>query len=186
MKQTLIRSALCLSLLALAACAGTATEEDAAGTATTTATTGVETSTLSGGTVDTGPAGPVLTVPENTVEFFETSVGDRVLFDTDSNALDPDDIAILTFQADWLLRYPERTATIEGHADERGTREYNLALGARRAQAVFDYLVSRGVDPSRLTVASLGKERPISLCANEICWSQNRRGVTVIDAGAGF
>lgn len=174
-----------LAALVLTACGEQTVEEDAAdaGAAGTTVEALPGTDTLASNPVDQGP---ILDVPENTIEYFETSVGDRVLFDTDGAVLDADDQAILTFQADWMLRYPDRTATIEGHADERGTREYNLALGARRAQAVFDYLVSLGVDPARLNVVSFGKERPVSICSDEICWSQNRRGTTVIDpAGLG-
>ena len=174
-----------LAALVLTACGEQTVEEDAAdaGAAGTTVEALPGTDTLASNPVDQGP---ILDVPENTIEYFETSVGDRVLFGTDSAVLDADDQAILTFQADWMLRYADRTATIEGHADERGTREYNLALGAHRAQAVFDYLVSLGVDPARLNVVSFGKERPVSICSDEICWSQNRRGTTVIDpAGLG-
>ncbi len=86
-------------------------------------------------------------------------------------------------QAEWLQRYPNRRLVIEGHADERGTREYNLALGARRAEAARSYLISQGVAASRITTVSYGKERPEALCSAETCWSQNRRGVTVL-AGA--
>jgi peptidoglycan-associated lipoprotein len=184
MKQTLKTLSL-LSVLALAACAQTATEDDASASAGGETAGATTTTTQPLPPADGGAAGPVLDLVENTIDYFETQVGDRVLFGTDSAFLDADDQAILTFQADWMLRFPERTAVIEGHADERGTREYNLALGARRAQAVFDYLVLLGVEPNRLQVVSYGKERPISLCADEICWSQNRRGATIINPGAG-
>jgi peptidoglycan-associated lipoprotein len=88
-------------------------------------------------------------------------------------------------QADWMLRNTEYSAIIEGHADEQGTREYNLALGARRAASVQQYLVSRGVASSRLRTVSYGKERPLEICSAESCYEQNRRAVTVLSAGAG-
>jgi peptidoglycan-associated lipoprotein len=87
----------------------------------------------------------------------------------------------LRAQAEWLNAYGYVTVTIEGHADERGTREYNLALGERRAVAVRNYLVALGVSPSRINIISYGKERPVSFCSNESCWSQNRRGVMVLN-----
>jgi peptidoglycan-associated lipoprotein len=111
---------------------------------------------------------------------FQASVGDRVFFDTDSSSLDGAAQAILDRQARWLAQYPSYTFTIEGHADERGTREYNLALGARRAAAVRDYLIARGVAASRVRTVSFGKERPVAVCPNISCWSQNRRAVTVL------
>lgn len=137
----------------------------------------------SGAAAPTGPVGPTITVEENTAAYFTANVGDKIFFATNSSSLDIAAQTTLTFQADWLLRFGERTVIIEGHADERGTREYNLALGARRAQATFDYLVSLGVDPARLTTVTYGKERPVSLCSNDSCWSQNRRTVSVISAG---
>jgi peptidoglycan-associated lipoprotein len=130
-----------------------------------------------------GSNGPTVTAEENTEAYFIANVGDKVFFDTDSSSLDIAAQTTLTFQADWLLRYPDRTVIIEGHADERGTREYNLALGARRAQSTFDFLVGLGVDPARLTTVTYGKERPVSLCSNESCWSQNRRTVSVLAGG---
>ena len=90
--------------------------------------------------------------------------------------------ATLDKQAQWLQQYGNYTFTIEGHADERGTREYNIALGARRAQAVRDYLASRGIQPSRMRTVSYGKERPVAVCNDISCWSQNRRAVTVLGA----
>ncbi|MEL7174347.1 MAG: OmpA family protein, partial [Pseudomonadota bacterium] len=90
---------------------------------------------------------------------------------------------VLVQQAQWLANNPGVSATIEGHADERGTRDYNLALGARRASAVRSFLASQGVDSSRLRTVTFGKERPISTCSNESCWSENRRGVTVLAGG---
>ena len=112
---------------------------------------------------------------------FVVNVGDRVFFDTDSSSLRPEGRATLDRQAQWLQQYQRYTVTIEGHADERGTREYNLALGARRAQAARDYLVSQGVAASRLRTISYGKERPIAVCNDESCWTQNRRAVTVLN-----
>jgi peptidoglycan-associated lipoprotein len=110
---------------------------------------------------------------------FVVNVGDRVFFSTDSSDLSPQARATLDKQAQWLNNYQQYTAfTIEGNADERGTREYNLALGARRAQAVRDYLVSRGIAASRIRTISYGKERPVALCDDISCWSQNRRAVT--------
>ncbi|QDL92071.1 peptidoglycan-associated lipoprotein Pal [Paroceanicella profunda] len=122
-------------------------------------------------------------ISESSLQYFNTVVGDRVLFATDSSSVDSYAQETLTRQAEWLNQNPSVTATIEGHADERGTREYNLALGARRANAAYNFLVSRGVSASRLRTVSYGKERPEATCSNESCWSQNRRAVTVI-AGA--
>ena len=115
---------------------------------------------------------------------FTVNVGDRVFFDTDSSALSEQARATLDKQAEWLDRYSNYTFTIQGNTDDRGTREYNLALGARRAQIVRDYLVSRGVTANRITTISYGKERPVAVCENESCWSQNRRAVTVLNAGS--
>ncbi|MDZ4380218.1 MAG: peptidoglycan-associated lipoprotein Pal [Parvibaculum sp.] len=112
------------------------------------------------------------------------NVGDRVFFDTDKSSLSDDARATLQRQAAWAQLYPNLTFTLEGHADERGTREYNLALGGRRANAAKDYLVSLGVDAGRLNTVSYGKERPVCLESNENCWAQNRRAVTVIASGA--
>lgn len=111
---------------------------------------------------------------------FTVNVGDRIFFDTDSSAIRADAQQTLTRQAQWLLQYPTYAITIEGHADERGTREYNLALGARRAAATRDFLVARGVPTQRITTISYGKERPVAVCDDISCWSQNRRAVTVL------
>jgi len=121
----------------------------------------------------------------NSVAYFNQTVGDRVLFVVNQNTLTAEAQGILDDQADWMLRNMEYTALIEGHADERGTREYNLALGARRAASVEAYLISRGIAPSRLNTISYGKERPLEICSAESCYAQNRRGVTVLSAGAG-
>ncbi|WP_226781789.1 peptidoglycan-associated lipoprotein Pal [Oceaniglobus trochenteri] len=115
--------------------------------------------------------------------YFKQTVGDRVLFAVDQSTLSEDGRATLAGQALWLSRNPEYTAIIEGHADEQGTREYNIALGARRASAARDYLVSQGVSAGRLRTVSYGKERPIEVCSTEACYSKNRRAVTVIAAG---
>jgi peptidoglycan-associated lipoprotein len=112
---------------------------------------------------------------------FVVNVGDRVFFDTDSSDLSVQARATLDKQAEWLNHYDRYAFTIEGHADERGTREYNIALGARRAQTVRDYLVSRGVSGQRMRTISYGKERPVAVCDDISCWSQNRRAVTVLD-----
>ena len=112
---------------------------------------------------------------------FVVNVGDRVFFDTDSSELSAQSRATLDKQAQWLNTYSQYGQfTVEGHADERGTREYNIALGARRAQVVRDYLISRGVAANRMQTISYGKERPVALCDDISCWSQNRRAVTVL------
>lgn len=121
----------------------------------------------------------------NSVAYFNQTLGDRVLFAVNENTLSTEAQRILDDQADWMLRNMEYTALIEGHADERGTREYNLALGARRAAAVEAYLLSRGISASRLSTISYGKERPLEICSAESCYAQNRRAVTVLSAGAG-
>ncbi|BAF86523.1 MULTISPECIES: peptidoglycan-associated lipoprotein Pal [Azorhizobium] len=119
--------------------------------------------------------------PPGSPQEFVVSVGDRVFFDTDQTDLSPEARAILDRQAQWLQQYNRYTFTIEGHADERGTREYNIALGAKRAQNVRDYLASRGIDPARMRTISYGKERPVAVCNDISCWSQNRRAVTVLN-----
>jgi peptidoglycan-associated lipoprotein len=115
---------------------------------------------------------------------FVVNVGDRVFFETDSTELTPQSRATLDKQAQWLTNYSQYAFTIEGHADERGTREYNIALGARRAQAARDYLVSRGIQANRMRTISYGKERPVAVCNDISCWSQNRRAVTVLNASS--
>ena len=126
-----------------------------------------------------GNAGPGNVSP-GTQQDFLVSVGDRVFFDTDSSVLSQQAQATLDKQALWLARYPQYRVLIEGHADERGTREYNIALGARRAAAAVNYLVSKGVNKARITMKSYGKERPVAICNDISCWSQNRRAVTVL------
>lgn len=114
--------------------------------------------------------------------YFQQTIGDRVLFAVDQSTLTPLARGTLDGQAQWLMSNPEYNAVIEGHADEQGTREYNLALGARRANAVQEYLLSRGVAGSRMKVVTYGKERPIEICSEEACYAKNRRAVTVISA----
>ena len=118
--------------------------------------------------------------PGSQQEFLVT-VGDRVFFETDSSVLTSIARTTLDKQATWLGRYSQYSVLIEGHADERGTREYNIALGARRAAAVVNYLVSKGVSANRLSSKSFGKERPVAICNDISCWSQNRRSVTVLN-----
>ena len=115
--------------------------------------------------------------------YFQSAIGDRVLFAVDQSTLSAEAKATLDAQAGWLMTNTDYLAVIEGHADEQGTREYNLALGARRASAARDYLVSRGVPDSRLRTVSYGKERPIEICSSESCYAKNRRAVTIISAG---
>lgn len=115
---------------------------------------------------------------------FVVNVGDRVFFTVDSSDLTPEARTTLDRQATWLARYPRYTITIEGHADERGTREYNIALGSRRAAVTRDYLIARGIQTTRLRTISYGKERPVAVCDADSCWNQNRRAVTVLN-GAG-
>jgi peptidoglycan-associated lipoprotein len=112
---------------------------------------------------------------------FVVNVGDRVFFETDSSELTDQARATLDKQAQWLGNYNRYSFTIEGHADERGTREYNIALGARRAETVRQYLATRGLAASRMRTISYGKERPVAVCNDISCWSQNRRAVTVLD-----
>ena len=115
---------------------------------------------------------------------FVVNVGDRVFFESDSTELSAQARATLDKQAQWLAQYNRYSFTIEGHADERGTREYNIALGARRAQTVRQYLVARGVEANRMRTISYGKERPVAVCNYISCWSQNRRAVTVLNASS--
>jgi peptidoglycan-associated lipoprotein len=150
------------AMFLLAACSSTSEDAAANSSATTTST-----------------------IAPGSSEDFVANVGDRVFFDTDKSTLLPEGEATLARQATFMKQYPSKTFTIEGHADERGTREYNLALGGRRAAAAKDYLVSLGVDAARLTTISYGKERPVCLESNETCWAHNRRAVSVLMEGAG-
>ena len=148
----------------LASCAATKTDQggdvDAASSAS---------SSSSGGSINAG-----------TQEDLIVNVGDRVFFEFDSSELTVDAQATLDAQAAWLLQYSDTDITIEGHADERGTREYNLALGDKRAFAVYSYLAQAGVDTNRMDYVSWGKERPEVIGSDETAYSQNRRGVTIV------
>jgi len=119
-----------------------------------------------------------------TVGDFQTNVGDRVYFLVDQSTLTPEAQETLRRQAAWMKQYPNVTVQVEGHADERGTREYNLSLSARRATVAREFIVAQGIDGGRVTTIAYGKERPVALCDAESCWSQNRRAVTVITGGA--
>ena len=121
----------------------------------------------------------------NSPAFFSQTVGDRVLFAVDQSTLSPAARSTLQAQSTWLLDNRDYAVTIEGHADEQGTREYNLALGARRASAVQQFLIAQGVSPTRIRTVTYGKERPIEICSEEACYAKNRRAVTVLAAGAG-
>lgn len=166
MMKLLVKSSLMVAMLGLAACSQAGLGGSGAG--------GMNGAGAMGGNFD--PASP---------EYFNQTIGDRVFFAVDQSTLSAEAAATLDQQATWLLNNPSYTAIIEGHADEQGTREYNLALGARRAASAQEYLISRGVAPNRLSTISYGKERPIEICSNEACYSRNRRAVTVIAAGAG-
>jgi len=124
-------------------------------------------------------------IDETSLEYFQASIGSTVLFAVDQSSLSGDTIATLNAQAGWLNANPTVSVLIEGHADEQGTREYNIALGSKRASSVRDYLVSQGVADARISVVSYGKERPIAVCSNVSCWSQNRRAVTIVNGGMG-
>jgi peptidoglycan-associated lipoprotein len=175
-RRAKIAAVLCAGL-AIAACAKTPGEEGLAG--------------LNGpgrggaGYGDgTGPGGRVAgsAIPGSVADFAQ-NVGDRVFFESDSSDLTPKAQATLDRQVAWLQRY-DRPFLIEGHADERGTREYNFALGARRATAVKEYMVSRGLPAGRIRTTSYGKERPVAVCNDISCWSQNRRAVTNVGEGS--
>ena len=126
---------------------------------------------------DDDPSIPVPGTQEDLVQ----NVGDRVFFDTDSSVLTPEGRRTLERQAEWLMLFPEINVTLEGHCDERGTREYNLALGERRATAVRDYLITFGIEASRMRTTSYGKERPYQLGHDKNAWDANRRSVTVVN-----
>jgi len=123
--------------------------------------------------------GPVI---PGTQRDFSVNVGDIVYFTVDSSDLTPEARQVLQKQAQWLGQYPQFTITVEGHADERGTREYNIALGARRSTSVRNFLSRAGVNASRIRTISYGKERPVAVCDDISCWSQNRRAQTVLNS----
>ena len=168
--MTILKTGLLVAVLALGAC----TNADRFGPG-------------SGAGAGTGAAGGPGSVNDPTSPaFFNATVGDRVLFAVDQSVLTPEGQQTLSGQAQWLMANGEYSALIEGHADEQGTQAYNLALGARRASAVQNYLIAQGVAPNRLKTISYGKERPLEICSTEACYSQNRRAVTVLAAGAGI
>jgi peptidoglycan-associated lipoprotein len=140
------------------------------------------TATTDSGESAVGPSGGVgnAPLPGSRADFVQHVRSDRILFETDSSTIDDDDRSVLDSQVAWLAVHPAVRVTIEGHCDERGTREYNLALGDRRANAAKNYLAARGVDPARMTVISWGKEKPEALGSDETAWAQNRRAVTVL------
>ena len=162
---------------ALVAACSTAPEQSA-GSGGTGGAAGGTTGAAAAGQASTPPATQL--VPGSQQDLV-ANVGDRVFFDYDQFTLKPEARRTLDRQAEWMGRYPNVRLSIEGHADERGTREYNLALAERRAKSVKDYLVSKGINASRLTSISYGKERPVALGSNELAWTQNRRGVSVVN-----
>ena len=119
-------------------------------------------------------------ISQSDIEYFQKLVGDTVLFTVDQSGLRPEAISILKAQVDWLKEKKFLPITIEGHADEQGTREYNLALGARRATAVREFLIAKGIEQDRISIVTYGKERPLRVCSKEDCWSKNRRAITVV------
>ena len=179
--STLIKlAAVSAAVAALAACAPKPKVEPAVPT-TPTQPTGPHYPTAPTGPVEGGNVGAVMPGSE---QDFVVNVGDRVYFDLDSYSVRPEAQPRLDAQAAWLARYPQVTVRIEGNADERGTREYNLALGARRAEAVRTYLIQRGVPAGRIDTISFGKERPIAEGSSESAWAQNRNAHTAIVSGA--
>lgn len=170
--KRLLTSSLLIAVLAVTAC----TNPDRFGA--DSVGTGTNTGTAPNSGIIPGSAND----PASTA-FFQQSVGDRVLFEVDQSSLTAQGRITLDGQANWLLTNSDYQAVIEGHADEQGTRQYNLALGARRANAAQEYLLSKGVPSSRMKVVSYGKERPIEICSNEACYGKNRRAVTVLAGG---
>lgn len=165
---------LLLSALAVSACANANRFDDMNGSGAPLAAPGAG--------ISSTPLDPA--ADPRSAAYFQQTVGDRVLFTIDSSDLTAAGRATLEAQARWLMQNPDYLAVIEGHADEQGTREYNLALGARRANAVREFLIARGVAPGRMRTVSYGKERPIEVCSVESCYAKNRRAVTVITSGA--
>lgn len=166
MKNILVKSAALMAVVALTAC----TNPNGAGDGLF-------------GSNGNGEFEPGSVNDPTSVAYFQQTVGDRVLFDVDQSTLNDEGRSVLLAQANWLRENIDFVAVIEGHADEQGTRQYNLALGARRANAAMEYLVSQGVEADRLKTVSYGKERPIEICSEEACYRQNRRAVTILSAG---
>ncbi|PRY22659.1 peptidoglycan-associated lipoprotein [Aliiruegeria haliotis] len=148
---------------------------------------GGDQSPLDGGAYGAGAGGaaPGSAQDPTSPAYFQAAVGDRVLFPVDQSSLTVEARATLDGQAAWLANNGGYNARIEGHADEQGTREYNLALGARRANAVQEYLISRGIAGARVSTVSFGKERPLEVCSEEACYAKNRRAVTVLQPALG-
>jgi peptidoglycan-associated lipoprotein len=167
----LSKTAAILALLAAAACTNNNSYDD-----TSFGGAGAGAGTSAGGA-------PGSASDPTSQAYFQQAVGDRVLFAVDQSTLSDEARTLLKAQAAWLSSNPEYTAVIEGHADEQGTREYNLALGARRADAVREFLIANGVAGNRLQVVSFGKERPLEICSEESCYAKNRRAVTVLALG---
>jgi peptidoglycan-associated lipoprotein len=132
-----------------------------------------------------GPGGRGVAATPGSAKDFSANVGDIVYFSTDQTELSPEAQQTLANQARWLQQYSQYTITIEGHADERGTREYNIGLGSKRATSVRDFLARNGVQASRIRTISYGKERPVAVCNDISCWSQNRRAQTVLNSRGG-
>lgn len=168
---TLTRSPIIIALVATLALAGCATKKPLPNNAGDLGLNGA------------GGGGAGAATP-GSAQDFAVNVGDRIFFDTDSSVVRADAQATLARQAQWLQQYPNYAIKIEGHADERGTREFNIALGARRAAATRDFLSAQGVPAQRIKTISYGKERPVAVCDDISCWSQNRRAVTAL-GGAG-
>ena len=167
MNRSALTAALLAASLGLAGCKTTPKELPPEPGPTTTTTTAAE---------STVPSGPV---PGSQEDFLASVTSDTILFDTDRFNIDSEDMAVLQSQAQWLARNPGKRVIVEGHADERGTRDYNLALGEKRANSAKNYLTSVGVDAGRITTVSYGKERPVALGSDEASWAKNRRAVTV-------
>ena len=167
MRKTSVILLVSSAALALAACSKKAPEEIPPPPADTTTPTP---------TPPPAPSGPAA---GSQADFLASVSSDRIYFDLDESDVDDEDRATLQSQAQWLNRYPNKRVTIEGHADERGTREYNLALGERRANSAKNYLAALGIDAARITTISYGKERPVATGSDEASWAQNRRAVTV-------
>ncbi|WP_411837484.1 peptidoglycan-associated lipoprotein Pal [Paracoccus sp. ME4] len=176
MKNAALTPVLMAALLGLAACAQPAPRQ-APPVVDPYASTG-------GGAVFQGDLAGGTLGAEATAQYFRDTVGDTVRFPADQTTLTPEARAVLARQAAWLSRHSGFTAVVQGHAEETGTREYNLALGARRASAVQEYLVAQGVAPGRIRTLSFGKERPAATCSDEGCYAQNRRAVTVVTEAA--
>ena len=171
--KTLTKVAVLTATLALAACSNSRFDNNGAGA------NGAGVNGLNNGGVSTSALDP------NSPAYFSQTIGDKVLFNVDQSTINEAARATLSQQANWLNSNTTYTAIIEGHADEQGTREYNLALGARRAAAARDFLVANGVADNRLRTVTVGKERPLEVCSTEACYAKNRRAVTVISAGVG-